>query len=114
MTKSRIHRSIAVLFMVSLNFAAACGYHRVEVAYPDQPEASVLSFLEDSLTTRSDVISSLGREYTNFEGGKILIFLLDKQFKVINNAYRTRYHLVLVFKSDIEPILIKHSLVRIK
>ncbi len=108
-------KQYGILFLAALiSLAAACGHHNVEVAVPNPDKETPISFLEDGRTTRSEVISRLGKLAASFEGGRILVFALDKKYTVTPNEDKVRFHLTLVFNEHDEQILSEHSLVRIK
>lgn len=104
----------SLILITFLSFAAACGHHNVEVAVPNPDKETPVSFLEDGQTTRSDIISRFGKLAASFEGGRILVFALDKKYTVTPNEHKVRFHLTLVFNEQDEEILKKHNLVRIK
>jgi hypothetical protein len=111
---SAFHRCGILFLLAFISLTAACGHHDVGVAVPKPDEEKPVSFLEDDQTTRSEVISRLGKLAASFEGGRILVFALDKEYNVAPNDNKVRFHLTLVFDEHDEEILKKHSLVRIK
>ena len=105
----------AILSMALLESAVGCGYHRVQVVSPVRNGGTPLSFLEDGLTTKSDVLSRFNeRRAVKFEDGRILVFPLDGKYRIASSDQKVRFHLTLVFDRENKRILEKHSLVRIR
>lgn len=134
----------ALLITVFLGFTAGCGNHAVRVAVPKSVEETPISFLKDGQTTKREVTSRLGgkhewveddgtivfmsdgndrikvvpkREQTpmwEFEDGRILVYALDKKYRVAASANKARFHLTLVFDEINKWILNKHNLVRVR
>ncbi len=49
-----------------------------------------------------------------FENGRILIFALDKKYRVPSSVKKAKFHLILVFDETDGKILKRHSVVRIR
>ena len=144
MGRGRTPLAISSLYMVFLSFAAACGNHDVQLVAPKQNVETPISFLEDGQTTMSEVMSRFGKmkvgksEYEGdlifwdknnrlavmsssrekqawkSEDSRILIFLLDRKYRIVSFADKARFHLTLVFDESDRLILQKHSLVRFR
>lgn len=75
--------AIVVLHIVFLSFTAGCGNRKVQLVVPKQNEKTPISFLEDGQTTKSEVMSRLGKKQAlTSEDDRILIFTLDKKDRI--------------------------------
>ena len=103
------------LFMMLPTLMMGCGHSKVQLVPIQSYEETTISFLKDGQTIRSEIISKLGGKYAEaFECGRILIFTLDRKYRIELSDDDVKYHLILVFDENDGQILKKHSLVRIR
>ena len=105
--------ALSILAIALLILVTGCGPQKVRLGGAGQKGDTPISFLRDRQTTKSEIISRLRRSQA-LENGRILIFILDKKYRIVRTEDKVRFHLVLVFDSDEGRILEKHSLVRIR
>ena len=107
--------AMAVLPMACLISIPGCGYQRAKLVVIKQNENTPISFLRDGQTTKSEVLSRLGElDGREFENGRILMFVLDENYRIAPSANSAQFHLTLVFDESDRRILKKHGLVRIR
>ena len=103
---------LPILFFI---LVAGCGGRKVRMGDSGQVPKAQFSFLKDGRTTKSEIISRLGQHQDKeFEDGRILIYILDKNYKIVRSGDSSRYHLILVFDAGDRMTLTRHSLVRIR
>lgn len=103
-----------ILLLATTMCLPGCWHHRVEMVAPEAAEQIPVSFVKDGQTTKSDITEHLGTLAASFEQGRILVFALDKKYRVTASEEKVKFHLVLVFDEEGGQVLQKHSLVRIK
>jgi hypothetical protein len=113
MTTGKASLANIALAFAFLIFVAGCGPQKVLLGGAGQKEHTPISFLKDRQTAKSEIISRLGRSQ-ELENGRILIYILDKKYRIVRAQDKVRFHLVLVFEGNEGRILEKHSLVRIR
>ena len=74
--------------------------------------ASWLFSLPHVRTERMELMARLREPTQTFESGRIVVYRLDKNYKVTHDWAETRYSLVLVFDSD--DVLERHGLVQVR
>ena len=108
----------AVIWVLPLMFfvlAAGCGGKKVRLGDAGYGAKASFSFLKDGRTTKSEIISRLGQSQDKeFENGRIMIYVLDKNYRIVRSGDDSRYHLILVFGAGNGSTLSRHSLVRIR
>jgi hypothetical protein len=114
MGRPRILLTVSLLWL-ALCLIEGCGYHNVRLIVPKQNEQTPISFLKDGQTTKAEVMSRFGQKQTGtFEGGRILVFMLDKQYRIVTYDDKARFHLILVFDDRDRQVLKTHSLVQVR
>lgn len=105
-------KRIVIVVMLTVFLLIGC------VGLKTQGSSTLLEFINDGQTSRTDVILKLGEPSASLESGRILTYRIggDAQGYFIretkNSWAGTNYSLVFVF--DAQGILQSHSLVRVR
>lgn len=107
--------AVLIINMGLLGFTEGCGYRKAKMISIEQNENALISFLKNGQTKKSEVLSRFGKfQGQELENGRILMFVLDDDYRIAADADKSRFHLILVFDETKGWILRRHSLVRIR
>ena len=111
----------ALLIAVGITLLSGCVTPKITALGPEAVRDGYLPFIEDGKTTREQVLLKLGVPSAQFEGGRILTYVLrlddDDRLQVLQRHMHTStsqwrpgtYSRVVVFAAD--GVLARHSLV---
>ncbi len=108
---SQHHTGSFIVLILALGLAG-CAVHKVQHVSGPQANPAVLAFLVDGQTARDTVLAALGEPSRTFERDRILSYRLSRKYEVVSVLTATRFSLILVF--DVEGVLARHGLVRVR